>query len=689
MYIALKAISIAISKYMDAVVAMFVIGIVFMMILPFPTWVVDILIAVNISLSALLVVLALYLPGPLAFSTFPAFLLITTLFRLGLSITTTRLILLQADAGKIVEAFGNFVVGGNLVVGIVIFLILMIVNFLVITKGSERVAEVSARFTLDAMPGKQMSIDSDLRGGLLDAHEAQAKRKSLAKESQLFGAMDGAMKFVKGDAIAGIIIVLVNIIGGYSIGTMQLGLDGGEAIKLYSTLTIGDGLVAQIPALLIALSAGMIITRVKDDVGDKDNVGKELSEQLLSEPKAWVIAGGVLLLFAMVPGMPTITFLALSLVCATVGSISIFLSKSESKRLKSMEEEESIEDGKMDLANFEVYEPLTLVVNTEHYGTPLFDELCTTIRKARNNLVANYGFILPPISFEVRSNIDKNNFQFRFYENIEVNCTLDASKIAVFSSYEDLLVSENIDYCKGISEFDEDGLLWVNKEDVGKLEKHEIFGMECLEVIGYKCREALKKEGYQFVGVDEVKKILIWLGKKSPELAKDIEKIFPMSKLCEIFRNLIRENVSLRSLRKICELVVKNGENERDLIAVTEMVRIGIRDQICSHIASGKVLSACVLDSNVELHLRNNLRKTPMGGYFEIDEEEKEMIVDNLKNICADHFEKSLPIALVVTQDIRPYIKMLTSIDIPNLPVLSFSELSRKTKVEMIGSVSL
>uniref|UniRef100_UPI0013CEE47B flagellar biosynthesis protein FlhA n=1 Tax=Pseudomonas viridiflava TaxID=33069 RepID=UPI0013CEE47B len=285
----LNRLALAVMGRTEIVGAVMVMAIVFMMILPLPTWLVDVLIALNICISSLLIVLAMYLPRPLAFSTFPAVLLLTTMFRLSLSISTTRLILLQQDAGHIVEAFGSFVVGGNLAVGLVIFLILTIVNFLVITKGSERVAEVAARFTLDAMPGKQMSIDSDLRANLINVREARHRREQLSKESQLFGAMDGAMKFVKGDAIAGLVIVFINLIGGFSIGVLQNGMEAGDAMHLYSVLTIGDGLIAQIPALLISLTAGMIITRVAPDSQTADaNIGHEIAEQLTSQLKAWV-----------------------------------------------------------------------------------------------------------------------------------------------------------------------------------------------------------------------------------------------------------------------------------------------------------------------------------------------------------------------------------------------------------------
>jgi len=315
------------AEVMGAVV---VLAIVFMFIVPLPTWLVDILIALNICISCLLIVLALYLPGPLAFSSFPSILLLTTMFRLALSIATTRLILLEQDAGDIVEAFGNFVVGGNLAVGLVIFMILTIVNFLVITKGSERVAEVAARFSLDAMPGKQMSIDSDLRAGLIDGAQARDKREQLSRESQLFGAMDGAMKFVKGDAIAGLVIVMINLLGGFSTGMFQHDMSAADSMALYSVLTIGDGLIAQIPALLISLTAGMIITRVAPDARrGVTNMGAEIAGQMTSEPKSWMIASVGMLAFAALPGMPTLVFIFIALV---TGSLGYYLAQARKKQ---------------------------------------------------------------------------------------------------------------------------------------------------------------------------------------------------------------------------------------------------------------------------------------------------------------------------------------------------------------------
>src|SRR5476651_902370 len=368
----LNKIAISAMERSEIVGAAIALAIVFMLIIPLPLPLIDVLIAINISLSSLLIVLAMYLPKPLAFSTFPAVLLLTTMFRMALSISTTRQILLQTNAGHIVQAFGSFVVGGNLAVGLVIFLILTIVNFLVITKGSERVAEVAARFSLDAMPGKQMSIDSDLRAGLIDGEQARDKREQLSRESQLFGAMDGAMKFVKGDAVAGLIIVVVNLLGGFTTGMFQHDLSAAESIRLYSVLTIGDGLIAQIPALLISLTAGMIITRVAPD-GRKgiSNMGAEIARQMTSEPKSWMIASVGMLAFAAVPGMPTLVFILISMV---TGGLGYYLMR-QRQRLEqpAAEAADAVrpeQNGDEDLRGFDPSRPYLLQFSPVLRGTP-------------------------------------------------------------------------------------------------------------------------------------------------------------------------------------------------------------------------------------------------------------------------------------------------------------------------------
>lgn len=312
----------------DVFLAVMLLVAIFMMILPLPTVMVDVLIAVNLSFSVILLMISIYLRDPLEFSVFPSLLLITTLYRLALTISTTRLVLLQHDAGEIVEAFGQFVVGGNLAVGLIIFTIITVVQFIVITKGSERVAEVSARFSLDGMPGKQMSIDGDMRAGVIDSAEAGRLRERVQKESRMFGAMDGAMKFVKGDAIAGIIVILVNIIGGITIGVLQHNMSAEEAMTTYAVLSVGDGLCAQIPSLLISITAGIIVTRVPDQ--DKQSLAKDLAIQVGRQPDALLLAAAILTVFALLPGFPFLIFILLAALVATPRLLT--LSEEETQR---------------------------------------------------------------------------------------------------------------------------------------------------------------------------------------------------------------------------------------------------------------------------------------------------------------------------------------------------------------------
>lgn len=686
----LTLISQLITKRTDAFLALFVVSIVFMMILPLPIWLVDSLIALNITFSALLIVLALYMPGPLAFSTFPAFLLITTLFRLSLSITTTRLILLEGDAGKIVETFGNFVVGGNLVVGLVIFIIITIVNFLVITKGSERVAEVSARFSLDAMPGKQMSIDSDLRGGVIDATEAQEKRKLLAKESQLFGALDGSMKFVKGDAIAGIIIVLVNIIGGFSIGILQQGMSSGEAMTLYSILTIGDGLVAQIPALLISLSAGMIITRVKDDALDKKNIGQELSNQLSSEPKAWIISAVVLFGFAIIPGMPTAAFIFFSIFILSVGVIKIYLTNSKKTILQKMKEEEGyFKKGKGDVKSFDTFEQITIVTHTKHEETPFFDELLEAIRKQRNDIISNHGFILPGIVYNFNEDIEEDSLILRFYEIPEVVTIINEDLLAVSSDNKHQLDDLSILYSDKSNVTLDNDYLWVDIKDKSLLEDNNITSKTIFDVLQEKSKKAFLKNGYQFFGIDYAKQVIAWVSTSSPELMKELERLMPASKLAELLKNLLKESVSLKSLKKIIEVIVENVESEREVGVLTEIVRMALKEQICSQIAVGKDLDVCLLEPDFEDYLRQSLRKTPTGGFFSISQQETDIIISKVFNATQNLLKENKPVAMVVAQDIRPYFRELIRKDIFELPVLSFSELSDRLYIKPIARLAM
>ncbi len=664
--------------------AVVVLGIVFIFIVPLPTWLVDILIAINICISCLLIVLALYLPGPLAFSSFPSILLLTTMFRLALSIATTRLILLEQDAGDIVEAFGNFVVGGNLAVGMVIFLILTLVNFLVITKGSERVAEVAARFSLDAMPGKQMSIDSDLRAGLIDGLQAREKREQLSRESQLFGAMDGAMKFVKGDAIAGLIIVVVNLLGGFTTGMFQHGLSAAESIQLYSVLTIGDGLIAQIPALLISLTAGMIITRVAPD-GRKgvSNMGAEIARQMTSEPKSWMIASVGMLAFAVVPGMPTLVFILIS---AATGFLGYYLMRQRQREEKPKEEAANVvrpeENGNEDLRGFDPSRPYLLQFPPSLRGTPEVTDLIHGIRQARNSLVANIGLTLPPFEVELDDALAADEMRFCVHEVPMVK----ASVVTLVAVDRKALAVEPEHAVPGLAERDEQDWLWLPPDDP-LLADPALERFTATSLIIERMRQAMMLSGPQFLGIQESKAILSWLEHNQSELVQELQRIMPLSRFSAVLQRLASEGVPLRAVRLIVESLIEHGQHEREPDALADYARITLKAQIFQQYSEDDGLHAWLLSPHTENILREALRQTQTGVFFALDNESSAALV-NLLNQAFTLRARSKSVMLVA-QDLRSPLRALLLEEFNHVPVLSFAELASTSKVKVLGRFDL
>lgn len=601
----LNGVLLKVAQRAEVLGAVVIMAIVFIFIVPLPTWLVDILIALNICIACLLIMLALYLPGPLAFSSFPSILLLTTMFRLALSIATTRLILLEQDAGDIVEAFGNFVVGGNLAVGMVIFLILTLVNFLVITKGSERVAEVAARFSLDAMPGKQMSIDSDLRAGLIDGVQARDKREQLSRESQLFGAMDGAMKFVKGDAIAGLIIVVVNLLGGFSTGMFQHGLSAADSMALYSVLTIGDGLIAQIPALLISLTAGMIITRVAPE-GRKGitNMGAEIARQMTSEPKSWMIASVAMLVFAIVPGMPTLVFILLAMM---TGALGYYLDRR--RRREAQPEAEAVEavrpeeNGKEDLRGFDPSRPYLLQFPSALRGTPEVTDLIHGIRQVRNSLVANIGLTLPPFEVEIDDSLDDDEMRFCVHEVPMVKASV-VQHVAVERS---ALTVEPEHGVPGLAERNEQDWLWLPPDDP-LLNDAQLERFTATSLIVDRMKKAMMLSGPQFLGIQESKSILSWLENNQPELVQELQRIMPISRFSAVLQRLASEGVPLRAVRLIVESLIEYGQHEREPEALADYARIALKSQIYHQYSEADGLHAWLLSPHTENILREALQ---------------------------------------------------------------------------------
>ncbi|WP_412461369.1 type III secretion system export apparatus subunit SctV [Pseudomonas sp. SC11] len=664
--------------------AFVVLGIVFMLILPLPTSVVDVLIAINICISCLLIVLSLYLPRPLAFSSFPAVLLLTTLFRLALSVATTRLILLQGDAGHIVEAFGNFVVGGNLAVGLVIFLILTVVNFLVITKGSERVAEVAARFTLDALPGKQMSIDSDLRANLIDVSEARRRREELNKESQLFGAMDGAMKFVKGDAIAGLVIVVINLIGGFSVGMMQHDMGAAESMHLYSVLTIGDGLIAQIPALLISLTAGMIITRVSPEGQPAgSSIGKEIASQLTAEPKAWVIASVGMLGFAALPGMPTLVFIVIALITGSAGVVQLYARARQARQGDDAPTAVAPEDnGAEDLRSFDPTRAYLLQFSVAMQGHPATDGAIQTLRKKRNGLVAGFGLTLPPFEIEYSALLEDDECRFCVHEVPMLRATF-GERVAVARGP---LPFEPRQAQVGSEVRDEQQWLWLLPDDP-LLAHEQVEAVSASELLVERMSRAMFATGPQFLGLQESKSILSWLEAGQPELVQELQRTMPLARFAAVLQRLAGEGVPLRAVRLIAESLIEHGQHERDVGALTDYARIALKSQIYHQYRDAEGLHAWLLTPESETLLREALRQTQTETFFALESGHTRALVLQLREGFPLRAKRVA--VLLVAQDLRAPLRDLLRDEFNHVPVLAYSELHSNAQVNVLGRFDL
>ncbi len=678
----------------DIVLAIFLVTIAFMMILPMPTLLIDVLLATNLTGSILLLMMAVYISSPLMFSSFPAVLLLTTLFRLALGISTTRLILSQADAGKIVQTFGDFVVGGNLVVGFVIFLIITIVQFIVITKGSERVAEVSARFSLDAMPGKQMSIDSDLRSGVVTLDDARARRQRLEKESQLFGSMDGAMKFVKGDAIAGLVIIFVNIIGGISVGMLQNGMDIGSAVSLYSILTIGDGLVAQIPALFIAITAGIIVTRVTVD--EKSNLGDDIGNQILAQPLALIAASGVVFLMGFVPGFPTAVFIFLGILLALIGTVlyktqSNFFDDSDGTSILGKEGLENSEGQTLKMeAGANPSSPVLVEISEK--ARMMFSPVVLNEEfiKVRGELYNDLGIMISSISLRFSKHLEDDQYIINIQDIPAEQGHLGIGKVYIQESSTEL-ETKQIPYQK-----DDDFLpglpaVWVDQQHSSKLVASGIKTLTPTSIITYHLKYALRKHAAQLVGIQETHSLIRKLESAGyTDLCKEAQQTVSIPLISDVIRRLVSEGISVRNLRQILESIITWGEKEKDPILLTEYVRTDMKRQI-SYVFTGgtNTLPAYLLSPETENIIRNSMRQAPNGNFLALEPEVSQRFIDILRQAEEATKDNEVRPVLVTNAEFRRFIRGHLEVAFPTLPVLSFSEITATTNMNPLGSINL
>ncbi len=693
----IQRLALAAAQRNDVVLAVMLVAIIFMMILPLPTLVVDALIGLNMTISAVLLMVAMYLPTPLAFSSFPSVLLVTTLFRLGISIATTRLILLQADAGHIIDTFGNFVVGGNLVVGLVVFLILTIVQFVVITKGAERVAEVAARFSLDAMPGKQMSIDGDMRAGTIDMDEAKRRRRIVEKESQLYGAMDGAMKFVKGDAIAGLIIVAVNLLGGLLIGVMQKGMPAGKAMQTYSILSIGDGLISQIPALFISICAGIIVTRVQSDDGEgPSNVGKDIGSQVLTQPKALLIGGCIALGMGLIPGMPTPVFLLLGIPLigmgvamrprAAVEGTATILNAKPGLQPSGGAIKPARNDGTDDFIPtvpliLDVFEGLDSIIDP----TVVNEELI----KIRRALYFDLGVPFPGIQLRYNDRLSAETYQIVLSEVPVAQGRLRPDWILVMEP-EQTLKSLNIAYEKDKPFLPGIETLWAPSKMADLLTKAGLNFKTPSQIVSFHLASVLRKYSTEFIGVQETKFLLSAMEQRFPDLVKEAMRVMPTQKIGEVLQRLVSEDISIRNLRTILEALVEWGQKEKDSVLLTEYVRGALKRHISFKYSAGQnMLPAYLLAPKVEESVRSAIRQTSAGSYLAMDPAASKKLVEAIKKSVGKMPAVGQKPVLLASMDIRRYMRRLIEQELHELQVISYQELTPEINIQPLARIDL
>lgn len=688
----LQQSAMQLTRHADLLLAALLVGIIGLMILPIPTFLLDSLLAVNLGMATSLLLVATYIPSAVHLSVFPSLLLFTTLYRLALNITTTRLILLKAHAGDIIFTFGHFVVAGNYVVGAVIFLIITIVQFLVITKGSERVSEVAARFTLDAMPGKQMSIDSDMRAGLIDMEEARKRRRALERESQLFGAMDGAMKFIKGDAIAGLIITAINILGGLIIGVLQKGMPLMKAVQTYSILTIGDGLVSQIPALLISITSGVVVTRVSDDQ-EESNLGTEIGRQMLSQPKALLIAGGLLGGFALIPGFPKPQFLVLGAVVAALG-YGLYMPKRKKEEAKPSFAAEVTRARKKTTeseagGDFSITVPLLVDIDAQSESYLDADQFNKDLARVRSALYQDLGIPFPGVHLRFNENLSDGAYAILLQE-IPVAAGKIKKDHLLFREKTDLLQTLQIPFTEDEKFLPDCETVWVPKEYREQLRRGGLPFLMGTQIITYHLSLVLRKYGAEFVGIQETKFLLEQMEKRFPELVKEVNRVLPIQKISEVFQRLVQEQISIRNLRTILEVLIEWGAKEKDVVLLTEYVRSGLSRHISYTFSGGRnVLSVYLLDPQVEETIRQAIRQTSGGSYLALDPATAKRLATQIKNEVGELDGRVTRPVLLTSMDIRRYVRKLVETELESLPVLSYQELTPDISVQPLGRIQM
>jgi flagellar biosynthesis protein FlhA len=674
----------------DIMMSLAVVAVLMIMLLPLPRFMLDLLLAFNITLALIVLLVGMQVNRPLEFSVFPSVLLVVTLFRLSLNIASTRLILLHGNegpsaAGEVIKAFGTFVIGGNYTVGLVVFIILVVINFVVVTKGAGRIAEVAARFTLDAMPGKQMSIDADLNAGLINEADARRRRREIAEEADFYGAMDGASKFVRGDAIAAVIIILVNIVGGLAIGVFQQGMSIAAAAANYTLLTVGEGLVAQVPALIVSTAAGMVVTRAATD----SNLGQEIANQILVSPKVFGTAGGILLGLGLIPGLPHVAFIVLG---GLFGWLAYELLKQERSRAAAQSPQTAAKPAAdpaphvapLDLMELQIGYGLISLVDGERGGM-----LLERIKGLRRQTANEMGFLIPPVHI-------RDNLQLRPNEYAILLKGVELVRSEVMPGH--VLAIDPGTVQKGVVQ----GIpttepafglpaLWIPE---GQRDQAQIAGYTVVDpssAVATHLSEIIKRHAHELIGRQEVQALLDDLGKTHPKL---VEEVVPsqlsLGGLVKILSNLLRERVPIRDLRSILEAIADNAGATKDPDNLTEAARQGLSRTITRQfLTSDGTLPVISLDPRLDRKLTEQVTLSPPAGYWAFDPGMAQKLLGVLNQAAERVASQGMQPIVLCSPAIRRHVRRLTERVLSSVPILALNEIDGNARIKALETVRL
>lgn len=681
-------------------VVVFVITIVLLLIIPLPPFFMDVMIIINIALSMIILLISMNIREPLEFSIFPSLLLITTLLRLGLNVSSTRNILAnQGSSGQVIKAFGDFVLQGNIVVGFIIFVIIVLVNFLVITKGTERVSEVAARFTLDAMPGKQMAIDADLSSGLINEQEAKLRRYKIQKEADFYGAMDGATKFVKGDAIMAIVITFINFIGGAVIGMVQSNLPFSEVMTIYSIATVGDGLVSQIPSLLIATATGMIVTRAVSE----GSLNEDVSAQFLAQPKAIMLTGFVMVILMLVPGMPRLQLAVMAVILVASGIQLERKVKQAAVKTQAAETAQAMEEMGQQPSDEESYyrdvNNVYSLINVEpiemEFGyslIPLIDEssggkMINRIVIFRRQYAQDMGFVIPSVRLRDSSSLNTNQYVIKIRGE-------EVSKGEILVDYylalEPQVLAGEVDGIETIEPAYGIPSKWIRPENK---EMAEIYGytvIDPLSVMLTHLSETIKQHAYELLGRQEVMQLLDNVKKHSTEL---VDELFPnqftYGNLQKILNNLVKEGVPIKDMETILETIVDSLPTTRDMDVITENIRISLKRTITRMFCEGGQMRVLTLDADLEKNIISSMAKGEQGVYLALSPDVMQSVIGQMGEQIKKFSDLNQKPVVLTSQVVRLYFYRLIEQFYPNVYVLSFNEIANNIQIQAVGNITV